>query len=378
MATFSVLDIALLLGISQGFFLAVALFLNNRKNYTQHRMFSFVLLLAVVMLIGRMGYVRYFNEPIIFRLATMVDSVVFLFGPLMLAYHRRLLFKQYENYQLNWKHFIPAALHLTFVLSTFRFEIADYHSLSMSGAFSRYYLVIEIAGLASNIGYWIMSFKLIDKFIDHEHSSISFEQASPRYLRAVLWLNGVILLAWMISIVSTYWFQTYSRLFNYDVVWVAIPIAFYLIGFYILRHPELLSLPVILDRSDDQPKLHPVNDRLSVDEAKKLKSKLDELMESEQPYLNSNLRLRDLASMINASSNDLSWLLNSHLKSSFYEVINKARVEEFVRRLKNGELKTNTILDISYEVGFNSKSSFNKVFKSQMNTTPRRYIKSLQ
>ncbi len=388
MATFSLFDLFLLLGISQGLLIAGALLLGNRQRFYQHGLFAVVMLLAVIMLVGRMGYVRYYESAHVFRLATMVDSVVFLFGPLLFTYNRRLLFAGYESFRLSWRHYIPAVLHFTFVLSTFQYSISDYQRLSLSGEFRLHYFAIEIGGLVSNTCYWLMSLTSLNEFDFRQRAENSFEQPGPKFIRFVFWLYGLILAAWLLSISLTYGLNHYSRLFNYDVVWVAIPLSMYVIGFYILLSPVLIqSLP-----DSTQPYSEPNSEpnknekgqrgdqraRLSQDRVELLAKSLEKVMLTQRPYLQSNLKLKDLADLVNSSQNDLSWFLNNHLKTTFYEFINRARVEEFVLRLKTGALESRTILELSYEVGFNSKSSFNKAFKHEMGCTPNLFVKTLE
>ena len=60
---------------------------------------------------------------------------------------------------------------------------------------------------------------------------------------------------------------------------------------------------------------------------------------------------------------------------TFYDFINHYRVKEFVKKVENQEHLKHTILALSMDVGFNSKSTFNKAFKDTMQDTPSNYIK---
>jgi AraC-like DNA-binding protein len=100
-------------------------------------------------------------------------------------------------------------------------------------------------------------------------------------------------------------------------------------------------------------------------------------MINERVFLKSDLTLRDVAKMLKTSTNNISWMLNSVYKSTFYDFINGHRVHEFVRKIENKEHLRHTILALSMDVGFNSKSTFNKAFKLNMNETPSNYIKNL-
>jgi AraC-like DNA-binding protein len=64
------------------------------------------------------------------------------------------------------------------------------------------------------------------------------------------------------------------------------------------------------------------------------------------------------------NSRDLSILINQNLNQHFFDFINKYRIIEAMNILKNPAKKELTVLEILYEVGFNSKSSFNTGFTS--------------
>jgi len=104
--------------------------------------------------------------------------------------------------------------------------------------------------------------------------------------------------------------------------------------------------------------------------------KLTVYMEKEKPYLNNDLNLYDLASSVEISTHNLSQLLNKKFNKSFYEYINSYRVDEFKKRVQKGDYKKFTILAIALESGFNSKSSFNRIFKKATKNTPLEFIKN--
>jgi AraC-like DNA-binding protein len=69
----------------------------------------------------------------------------------------------------------------------------------------------------------------------------------------------------------------------------------------------------------------------------------------------------------------LSQTINEQLRQSFSEFLNSYRIEEAKRRLRDPAFKHLSILGIAEDVGFNSKSSFNAVFKKHTNLTPSEF-----
>lgn len=103
---------------------------------------------------------------------------------------------------------------------------------------------------------------------------------------------------------------------------------------------------------------------------------LTSYMKKEKPYLNPSLTIRHLAEELKMNPRDLSVLINQHLNQHFFDFINEFRIEEAKSILKNPDKKEFTVLEILYNVGFNSKSSFNTAFKKHTGLTPTQFRKS--
>ena len=101
-------------------------------------------------------------------------------------------------------------------------------------------------------------------------------------------------------------------------------------------------------------------------------------MVERKPYLNSSLTIQDISDEIKIPVRDLSLLINHQLGQHFYDFVNAYRIESAMNILKDETKSRVTILEILYEVGFNSKSSFNTAFKKHTGNTPTSYRKSLQ
>jgi AraC-like DNA-binding protein len=93
-------------------------------------------------------------------------------------------------------------------------------------------------------------------------------------------------------------------------------------------------------------------------------------MQDEKPFLEPELTLQQLAARLSLKPKMLSLVINEKLGRNFFDFINHYRIEEAKRMLTNPEDKKITILEVLYEVGFNSKSSFNTLFKKYTGLTP--------
>jgi TolB-like protein/class 3 adenylate cyclase/AraC-like DNA-binding protein/Tfp pilus assembly protein PilF len=111
------------------------------------------------------------------------------------------------------------------------------------------------------------------------------------------------------------------------------------------------------------------------DELEQNKLQLAQLMAEQQPYLDPNLTLRDLASLLGLPPNQLSQLLNEGFDKNFAEFVNTYRLAAFKSKAADPALQHLTILGLAYESGFNSKTVFNTFFKKTMGMTPKAYWK---
>lgn len=99
-------------------------------------------------------------------------------------------------------------------------------------------------------------------------------------------------------------------------------------------------------------------------------------MKEQKPFLNPNLTLNDLANALGISTHHLSEVLNQEAGKNFYNYINQYRIELVIEKLK--QQGNSKILDLAFDSGFSSKSTFNAVFKLFVGQTPTQFKKSLQ
>lgn len=114
-------------------------------------------------------------------------------------------------------------------------------------------------------------------------------------------------------------------------------------------------------------------EHLQKEEADVLLNTLQQVMEYEKPYLKQEITLNSLAELVGTTDKKLSALLNHILDISFYDFVNKYRVEALKEKLQCKEYEKYTLLGIAYSCGFNSKSSFYRVFKKETGISPATY-----
>jgi AraC-like DNA-binding protein len=108
----------------------------------------------------------------------------------------------------------------------------------------------------------------------------------------------------------------------------------------------------------------------TVEDAQRIVGKVEALIARDPLYRDSRLTLPALAEAVGTSPNAVSQAINQYLGLNYFDFINRYRVEEAKKLLKESPDGQTTILDIAFRVGFNSKSTFNTAFKRLTGVTP--------
>jgi len=370
MSSLKLIDIVLFLGAAHGLLLAVIFYRIENKNSSANKILSITLVMAAMMLVGRVIYLRY-SAGWIPQWSLLPDVFIFIFGPLCFTYVRKLILNEHNPKDLSLIHYLPMAIHLTIFIYFLTYSQVEYLALIRSGKLRLTFFLIESSAIFLNFFYWFKSFRLIKSYRKEEKNRLSYRQNQISYLLAFQISIFICLTLWLTSFTYSN-FESKSIMYvSYDTVWIAIPIFIYLIGYYSIKQPDIFRFQTCTE---------PVNPRKRLDEdsTKKIIEKLEYHIDEEKVFLKADLALQDLANTLGVSTHDLSWLLNNVYQTNFYDFVNKYRIEEFIYKLKNQEHRKYTILALSHLSGFNSKSTFNKAFKMFTNETPSNYIKKLE
>lgn len=115
---------------------------------------------------------------------------------------------------------------------------------------------------------------------------------------------------------------------------------------------------------------------LTQERADQFLKRLEEYTQNEKPYLDANLTVDKLANQSRIPRHYLTQIFSEQLNQNFYLYINEYRINRVKQLLNDPVNKDMTLLDIAYESGFNSKSTFNSIFKKITNMTPSQYKKN--
>ena len=144
-----------------------------------------------------------------------------------------------------------------------------------------------------------------------------------------------------------------------------------------LRKPEIFAL-LEEDRGSQGSETSQSGSRylgspLKEDDKKRILDQLVGYMKNKKPYLEPELTLDQLAAGLSLKPKILSQVINESLHQNFFDFINRYGIEDARKLLTNPADKKITVLEVLYEVGFNSKSSFNTLFKKHTGLTPSEF-----
>jgi AraC-like DNA-binding protein len=109
-----------------------------------------------------------------------------------------------------------------------------------------------------------------------------------------------------------------------------------------------------------------------------IESVIISIMKERKPYLDSEFSLTELSNLTGIKKYQLSRFINFFMKTTFFELINSYRLDEFLNLINSEEHKNMSIIGIAYESGFKSKSTFFKVFKETIGQSPKEYLKNIK
>ncbi len=324
------------------------------------------------------------------------------YGPLIYFYIKSLTgpWQRIEPWRLLL-HFLPAGIFAAYLAPFFLLN-AD-----MKG---KYWLLQSLfkdySGVANPVvlvfiiqiaGYLILSFRLL-----RAHSRAIRQNYSSLELINLVWLrNLLVLFMFQLGIFSlvTVLLPVYgifvqaAYFYNLTVV-----VIIYFMGYKGISQTKIFTTSILfppeepaqtgnsgmkpVEAATMPPKGFEEGEKyakssLNDEQAAAILSKLTQLMEKEKPHLEMGLTLPMLSKMLDVSPNHLSQVINGKLNKSFFDFVNRYRVEETKKALISPEADRFSILGIAMDAGFNSKSSFYTAFKKHTGVTPSQFKERL-
>ena len=132
---------------------------------------------------------------------------------------------------------------------------------------------------------------------------------------------------------------------------------------------EIVEESAMTEEEEPEQEIIPLTPEKEHIMAKEIKK----LMDEKRLFLQPNLKINDLASMLNTNRNYIYNAINQGIGMSFAEYINKKRIEYAAKLIE--EHREMLLADVAHKSGFSSPSAFYRNFKLYMDCTPSDYQK---
>ena len=382
---FNIYSTPLLILVVQGLVFVGLLFARYIKKKNISDLFLALILLIVCYqqtcyTVGFMGWYNVFrNTKINYFLIPLGIAI----APLIYFYVKAITTSNFTFKKKNFIHFIPA---ITLIL--YRFSIYFYDSiqpgfndtqngiLKLSLDEPIVLPLLVFLSFAQMLLYLAFTFQL---FYNYRKRITAY--FSNTYKLELNWI-----LSFLIAFTALFLYSSLQDIIgsliidlNYEQRWwlnifMAIVVLFVGIKGYFTDTTKLNKLSFSFSPNPESiPQVKKEEQNVSSEEIEKLKN----YMKLEKPYLNPDLNLSDLADELQMSRAELSKIINSGFNKNFNDFINEYRVNTFKEKLNLCEHKQLSLLGIAYDCGFNSKATFNRVFKKITQISPTEFLNSI-
>ncbi len=355
-----------------GLFLAIILF-TKKNNRRANRILGAMVLLFSCSLLGPI-YVTSGLYLELWWLSPFINAIPYSFAPLLYLYIRTLTEPQSRLSAKTAYHFSPSILFFFIYSSIY---------LIPPEQISRYFENLYFK--SSTIAYLSISISLSQAFvyiflclrITHAHAAKiknSYSEIDRIGLEWIRYLVSLFIIIWIIAVglQSLLPEALIQNRTDDAITYFLLSLFIFSIGYRGLIQPEIFGADEIRDNSPiDVSKYKKTG--LTATEAEEIKGRLIQVMERSKPFLDPVLTLPQLAEQMTISAHQLSQVINDNLNQNFYRFINQYRVQEAQLQLKQKDGQDKKLIQIAFDSGFNSLSTFNRVFKNFSKMSPSQY-----
>jgi AraC-like DNA-binding protein len=290
-----------------------------------------------------------------------------LYGPMLFLYISKLNLTKSRLTAIDFVHFIPFFLFfLTFIVA--------------SG--EKVVVMKLLAGISafSGIVYCIVCFIQLRNHQNNIENTFSYIEKIN-----LAWVNRLVICLLAIW-TGVFILVALNRflLFNISLDWffTTIPVFIFYIGYFGIKQQTIYYSYEKEQNSNQvsdirkQKKSYDntyVKSSLLPDSMRAIHKKLLTSMQEDRLFLDPTLSLTDLSEKLGLPPHHITQTLNGYAGVNFYDFVNGFRVQEFKDKIKAGEAQNFSLLGIAFDCGFNSKSSFNRIFKKNAGQSPSEY-----
>ena len=371
------------IGIGLAFFLSSLLFIKKEKGNFDYILMAYLILNGVNLYFIYLNFIEQTSQFVPLLIA--LGLIPFLVSPLLYIYVSSLV----QGARFSWFkqifHFIPYFVIL-FSMYWVYWDSNDTTHLKVANGFVN----IWGSGLSFYLRNWsfIMAFvsfiyPLLCLFKIFKHRKAIEDEFSSLKNNTLDWMRNWIVIeiigfwiSFIILLLSGYGESMFDYDFTFKVISAIIILNIFVIGYYGVNQSNIF-IGALSNQNQPESTGKYKSSNINSNRSEELMDLLKAKMEGEKPYRKPTLNAEDVAQLIDLSKHQLSQLINQQTGKNFYDFVNHYRVEEFKQRVNSDDANKLSLLGLAYDCGFNSKSTFNHIFKKSVGTTPSQYRKNL-
>ncbi|GAB3715476.1 hypothetical protein GCM10027592_56080 [Spirosoma flavus] len=379
-------SLLIFLGVAQGLFLGVFFLTGQRRESLANRCLGcYLLSVSAIMLEIGLEYSNYMFQTL--ALVDYGELFNFVLGPLFYFFvfaklHRRL------PYRWRW-HLIPGAIWainaITWIIQPIEFKYNSYlHAFHPELTFVSVqpYMPDDFTGLRDYINEMTLVSCLIYTVLSVLEVWKAFRKAKLPLLgkapAALAMARNVAAFTMVFPLLIGIIKATYQEDMGDHFLAAYLTVTIYATTLLVMRGSSVVQE----DRAEEVETEEPIateprkkyeKSSLSDEQEEALLLRLNQIMDTEKPYLESDLSLPKLAQRINTSPHHLSQILNDRLGQNFFDWLATHRIAEAQILLNNPAINHLKIDEIAERVGYNSPSAFHTAFKRITDLTPAQF-----
>ncbi len=369
----------LIIGVFQAALLVLLLLTKRKKSTPDYILAGYLFLSALLIFLTWLEIRIQSNLLQYLWLTNLRTPLILLIGPVLWLYVKSVTDQHFRFKPKYLFMLIPFVLVMAMFAAQNYFHprqaIAAAPDAGLADSQIAFIFIIGLIAV-SNVGYTLWGLLLIRRY---KRALKTFFSSTEKINLQWLGFVHVSALIAYAGISGMYILNAIYGLMSYQVLQQAgygiASLLVLVIGFFGIRKGSIFTSSYIsfdMEKAIDAEEREDEKPSLSSEEEIFIHRLLG-FMKTEKPHLDPEINLALLSGKLNVSPEYLSGIINSRLNKNFFDFVNHYRVEEFKRLCKIPENKKLTLISLAYDSGFNSKATFNRVFKKEMNCTPGEY-----
>lgn len=365
--TFNVWAVLYTCGFAMGLFMVILFYLTSKRYSFHIHNITLVLLIMSLLLFFEIAEESNLvdNYPFLLGIAPIIDMLIW---PFLVFYVQYIIGKRNKYDWSTLLYFMPFLISLIwqipFLILAPESKLVYFHE----GIPTSVFLLVTFKLLFTS-GYLLYILNILSlamnkfKSVFPRNRKVEFLSRTRQFIAAI---SIIILL-----IYSMFYIQYFEIIPLGDsdrIGSLIISLFIYLLGALIFKNPQLF-----LQENYSKQLINFFNGT----ESKYIETLLI-LFNKKKIYLNGKLTVSEVAKELSLTNQQLSYLVNRQLGISFLDFINTYRVKEVMASIQKGNHQLHTLLGLALDAGFNSKASFNRIFKDHVGLSPSDYVKKLK